>query len=112
MAQTIASYSAFPHTERITLGDTPLATKVSLPDVPYPVEVSIKPITNTARLGGKNVGIADGAALSASYNTLVADQWNSLVIPGSIKGVSPPELYIASGTSATVVEISIVAVSK
>ena len=111
MATTIAAYTRFPHTERITLGSTPAATEVSLPDVSYPVVVSIKPITNSARLAGANAGVADGASLSASYNTLTADRWTEITIPGRVEGVSAPKLYIASGSSSTVVEINIVPAS-
>ena len=109
MATTIAAYTRFPHTERITLGSTPAATEVILPDVAYPVVVSIKPITNAARLAGANAGVADAGSLTANYNTLTADRWTESTIPGRVEGGGQPKLYIASGTSSTVVEINIVA---
>jgi len=108
MATTVAAYTRFPHTLRLTLGSTTAATEVTLPDVNYPVEVSLKPITNTARVAGSNAGVADTESLSTNYNTLPADKWSTMTLPGSIPGVSQPKLFIASGTSSTVVEIHIV----
>lgn len=110
MATTIDAYSSFPYTNRLTLsaGGANVATLVTLPDVPYPVVVSLKPITNVVNLGGGNLGAADGGSLTTGYDSLPADRWSKMIIAGHIDGISRPNFVVASGTTSTALEIHIV----
>lgn len=110
MAQTISSYSGgFPYTLRFTLGSANVATQVTFPSVPYPVIVSIKPITNVANLGGANTGVADAGSLTTNYNSIPADRWSRVKLPPTIKDVAAPSILIASATGSTVIEMNVVA---
>lgn len=111
MARTVSSYaSGFPVTIRETLsaGGANVATQFTLPDVDYPVVVSIKPVTNAAKMCGAAVGLADGGSITADYDTLTADRWNKQILPGHIDGVAAPSFFLGSATTSTAVEVHIV----
>lgn len=96
MAETLTTFVP----QRITLGSSNVATKVTLPRDCR--RVAIKFVTNEGKYS--TAGTDASAIDSTDYATMAADTWHSLAVNRLSHGF-PGAIYLASATGSTVVQV-------